>query len=939
MRDVEKRPDGKDALEQEVRHLRACLSDLVALGALPATWTGRDAPSMAASLADGLLDMLHAELVFVRLDGPAGVPDVRIVRAAAGALSAERERQVAEALGPLLEAGTIGSPMPVAGMPGGVPLFLTLTPLGHGGKHGFVVAGSAWPGFPDDFQRTLLRIGSNQLAFALKERPLQDRKRGERALRENEERFRTAFAHASVGMAVMSLEGRFLHVNPALCDITGYDEAEMLATDFQSITHPEDVRGQTVSIRRMLAAEIPGFVIAKRYVRKDGGIVWVQNSVTLARDAAGEPRTLLALVEDVTVRKHAEDALRESERRFGAVFDGALDAMVIVNDDGRYVEANAAACALLGRSREAILGESIVSTSAPGMDFERVWEAFRREGRATGQWRFVQPDGTVRDVEYTGKADIVPGLHLGVMRDVTERTAAEVELRRKTELLETVFDNMPCMFNVLGPGVRPMVVNREWTRVLGWTAKELEGRDLLALVYTDPEERRRTEEFIEAADRSWRDFHLRTKDGREIDASWANFRLSDGTMIGIGQDVTERKRVEKDRERRAAQLQALADAALAIGAAGTLAEIARLVTEAARRVIGAHAAITTFTLDERRARLICARSLSDEHAAHDDHELGSQGSGVRRLVRETNRPLRLTEAELLAHPAWPPLGEGGGGRPLRSLLAVPLIARDGGNLGVIELSDKYEGAFGADDEAILVQLAQLASQAAERARLLGEVSAARERLETLSRRLVNLQEEERRTIARELHDEVGQALTGLKLMVETSHRGGAVDLGYVQELTNQLLARIRDLSLNLRPPMLDDLGLVPTLLWHFERYRAQTRIEVRFHHRGVKGRFPAATEIAAFRIIQEALTNVARHAGVTEARVELSVEGRSLTLRVEDKGRGFDPAALPGASSGLTGLRERALLAGGFLSHDSRPGAGTRLLAVLPLPARSARKR
>jgi PAS domain S-box-containing protein len=902
MRDFEKRPHGKDALEREVRHLRACLSDLVTLGALPATWTGRDAPSMAASLADALVNMLHAELIFVRLDGLPGAPDVRIVRAAAGALSAERERQVAEALGPLPEAGKIGSPMPVAGMPGGVPLFLTVTPLGHGGEHGLVVAGSAWSGFPDDFQRTLLRIGANQLAFALKERQLQDRKRGELARRESEERFRSAFAHASVGMAVMTLEGRFLHVNPALCHITGYDEAEMLATDFQSITHPEDVPGQTASIRRMLAAEIPGFVIAKRYVRKDGGIVWLQNSVTLVRDAAGKPGSILVLVEDVTVRKHAEDALRESERRFRAVFDGALDAMLIVNDDGRYVEVNPAACALLGRSREAILGESIASTSAPELDYERMWGAFRREGRAAGQWRFVRPDGTVRDVEYTGKADIVPGFHLGVMRDVTERKAAEVELRRKTELLETVFDNMPCMFNVLGPGVRPMIVNREWTRVLGWTAKELEGRDLLALVYTDPEERRRTEEFVEAADRTWRDFHVRTKDGREIDASWANFRLSDGTIIGIGQDVTERKRVEKDRERRAAQLQALADAALAIGAAGTVAEIARIVTEAARRVIGAHAAITTFTRDERRARPIRSRSLSDEHAVYDDNEPRSGGSGVPRL-------------------------------------AVPLIARDGRNLGVIELSDKYDGAFGADDEAILVQLAQLASQATERTRLLGEVSTAREGLEALSRRLVNLQEEERRTIARELHDEVGQSLTGLKLMVETSHLGGAVDLGQVRELADRLLARIRDLSLNLRPPMLDDLGLVPTLLWHFERYRAQTRIEVRFQHRGVKGRFPAATEIAAFRIIQEALTNVARHAGVTEARVELSVEGRSLTLRVEDKGRGFDPAALPGASSGLTGLRERALLAGGVLSHYSRPGAGTRLLAVLPLAGRSVRKR
>jgi PAS domain S-box-containing protein len=226
----------------------------------------------------------------------------------------------------------------------------------------------------------------------------------------------------------------------------------------------------------------------------------------------------------------------------------------------------------------------------------------------------------------------------------------------------------------------------------------------------------------------------------------------------------------------------------------------------------------------------------------------------------------------------------------------------------------------------------------ERERLLAEVTTARERLQVLSRRLVSLQEEERRTIARELHDEVGQILTGLKLMLETSERPGAtVDVGQLKEVTGQLLERVQDLSLNLRPPMLDDLGLVPTLLWHFERYRAQTGIEVRFHHREALGRWAADTEITAFRIIQEALTNVARHAGVQEVRVELWTEAGRLRLRVEDEGRGFNPAALE-PTSGLTGMRERVLLAGGGLYLDSQPGAGTRLSAELPLEARAARR-
>jgi signal transduction histidine kinase len=161
-----------------------------------------------------------------------------------------------------------------------------------------------------------------------------------------------------------------------------------------------------------------------------------------------------------------------------------------------------------------------------------------------------------------------------------------------------------------------------------------------------------------------------------------------------------------------------------------------------------------------------------------------------------------------------------------------------------------------------------------------------------------------------------------------------VDLAQIQDLVGQLLERVKDMSLNLRPPMLDDLGLVPTLLWHFERYRAQTGIEVQFHHRAAGVALESAVEIAAFRIIQEALTNVARHAGVSEVAVELWVEGNLLALSVEDGGGGFAESSPGGSSSGLTGMRERASLAGGFLSIESRPGAGTLVWSGLPLNGR-----
>jgi signal transduction histidine kinase len=200
-----------------------------------------------------------------------------------------------------------------------------------------------------------------------------------------------------------------------------------------------------------------------------------------------------------------------------------------------------------------------------------------------------------------------------------------------------------------------------------------------------------------------------------------------------------------------------------------------------------------------------------------------------------------------------------------------------------------------------------------------------------------VQEAERRHLARELHDEVGQSLTALQLALKAGADQPpgrrAEGLARAQRLVAELTGQVRDLSQALRPTMLDDLGLLPALLWHFGRYTAQTGVRVAFEHHGLGGRFPPAVETAAYRIVQEALTNVARHAGVAEASVAVWHDGARLRLRVEDRGAGFDPEAVRarGAGSGLSGMRERAALLGGRLVVKSTLEAGTCLTTELPL--------
>ena len=217
-----------------------------------------------------------------------------------------------------------------------------------------------------------------------------------------------------------------------------------------------------------------------------------------------------------------------------------------------------------------------------------------------------------------------------------------------------------------------------------------------------------------------------------------------------------------------------------------------------------------------------------------------------------------------------------------------------------------------------------------------------EHVKALSRRLVEIQEAERRHLARELHDEIGQLLTGLGLLLEPeadlSPEAAKTTFEQMRVIIGELLERIRGLSFDLRPTALDELGLVPALLALFERYTGQTEILIDFKHQGMARRFQPEVETAAYRIVQEALTNVARHARVAEATVRIwatsdGIRSPRLSVQIEDRGRGFDAETVLRApkSGGLVGMQERLMLLGGHLTVESRPGGGTQIIAEIPL--------
>jgi signal transduction histidine kinase len=272
-----------------------------------------------------------------------------------------------------------------------------------------------------------------------------------------------------------------------------------------------------------------------------------------------------------------------------------------------------------------------------------------------------------------------------------------------------------------------------------------------------------------------------------------------------------------------------------------------------------------------------------------------------------------------------------------SALIVPL--RVNGRIdGLVEIWSTSRRAFDADDIAFATAVADLMGASLDAFAWQSRVRAHREQLRQLSRRLMSVQESERRHLARELHDELGQVLTALKLEVSAAldgtQRTAKPRLQSALGMVDRMIAQVRSISLDLRPPGLDELGLAAALRWFAHQLRDRTGLDVQLSASPVIGRPPAEIEQACFRIVQEALTNVVRHAHARGVRVTVRQRVASLSLTVTDDGIGFDvdiaqSRGREGSSLGLIGMRERAELAGGRFNVRSQHGRGTTVSAQL----------
>ena len=260
-------------------------------------------------------------------------------------------------------------------------------------------------------------------------------------LRDSEERFRATFEQAAVGMAHVGADGRWLRVNNKLCEITGYPREELLGRTFQDITHPDDLQKDLDHLHRLLAGEISTYSTEKRYFRKDRSVVWINLTVSTIGDASGHLKYFITIVEDITERKKAEEALSHSEKRYRAVVEQSAEGLYLVDGDTkRILETNPALQNMLGYTADELRGMELHEIVAHDRkSVEANIERTLREG-----WRFIRErryrrkDGSVVDVEIAASTINYGGKQVicAAIRDITERKRAEEEIRLLNEQLE-----------------------------------------------------------------------------------------------------------------------------------------------------------------------------------------------------------------------------------------------------------------------------------------------------------------------------------------------------------------------------------------------------------------------------------------------------------------------------------------------------------------------
>ena len=764
-------------------------------------------------------------------------------------------------------------------------------------------------------------------------RDITTRKKSEETLRESEERFRSAFESAAIGMALLGLDGRWLRVNEPLCDIVGYAEWELLEQTFQEITYPDDLGADLELIENMIAGEIQRYQLEKRYLHKKGYPVWILLSVSLVRDDNDEPLYFIAQIQDITGRKRAEKALTLSENRLRQIIDTEPECVKVLGPDGSLQDMNPAGLSMLeADSLEQVRGKSVYRYIVPEhrADFVALTEKVLRGGSGRLEFELVGQKSTRRWLEthavpLRDAGGETTGL-LGITRDITERKKAEEGLRESERLYRTVIEEAEeNIFLMDTETARIVESNPAACRTLGYTEEEFLHMTLYDIAAHDRKSIQRNIWLTREKKRhALGQRKYRRKDGSHVDvevSASSIFYAGREALCVVAHDVSERASAQRMLEERVGALSRIASSlTLDHPVESTLDALAESV------VLASAAVACSVTLTDEKdgtLRLVGSHGLSEGYKAGLSAVYGVQEDSPSKRAMRTRRPVLVREVRrtILDDPLFSPIHQSVREARWDTAYIVPLVSR-GLTLGVITFLYLSEQEPGEDERVFLEAITDQTAVAVENARLYAEASGKA----TL---------EERQRLARELHDSVSQALYGIALGTKTArtlleHNSDrlAEPLDYVMSLAEAGLSEMRALIFELRPESLEAEGLVAALEKQTEALRARHQIEV---DATLCEEPDMSLEVkeAIYRIVQEALHNTIKHARANSVRILMNCEDNKTSLEISDDGVGFDVEGDFPGHLGLNSMQERAKRLGGVLEILSAPGKGTKVSVQL----------